>query len=350
LLERDTERHTGRRDPGLPVGTRVLYRSLAELKRRFAAEIRGADLTMVGSYLPEGATLGAWVIRISQGVTAYYDVDTPETLSRLARGEVEFLTPGIIPRYDLYFSSAGGSTVDRLAQEYGAREAVPLYHAVDPHSYFPEPIPSRYDLGYTGGYSPGLLRRLTHLLLLPARSWWSGRFVVVGSEYPATLRWPANVRRIEQLPPTHRRSFYNSQRFALNLTSADVGNGGGSPDARLFEAAACGIPIISDVRAGLTDLLCPGSEILLAESTADILGYVRDLPEETRLAVGARGRGRIMAEHTTAHRSAELERHVLAALSGRPSPNATNGARPLQPFVRSGAPKEAISIRDPEAH
>jgi spore maturation protein CgeB len=170
-----------------------------------------------------------------------------------------------------------------------------------------------------GTYSPDRQRQLTHLLLLPARSWWSGRFVVVGPQYPASLRWPANVRRIEHLAPSQHRAFYNSQRFTLNLTRADMRQAGFSPSVRLFEAAACGTPIISDTWDGLADILRPGKEVLLAQSEADVLAYVRDLPEERRLEIGARARERVLAEHTAAHRAAELEGHVMAALAGQPA-------------------------------
>ena len=320
FLERDTEWYADHRDlPHPDHGKTVLYRSLSELKRRFARAVRDADLVMVGSYVPEGAAVGEWVTKTARGVTSFYDIDTPVTLARLARGEVDYLTRSLIPRYDLYLSFTGGPTLERLEQEYGARSARALYCSVDPAIYFPEPVTSRYDLGYMGTYSPDRQRQLTHLMLLPARSWWSGRFVVAGPQYPASLRWPANVRRIEHLSPANHRAFYNSQRFTLNLTRADMRQAGFSPSVRLFEAAACGTPIISDTWDGLADILRPDSEVLLAESEADILGYVRDLPEERRLQVGARARARVLAEHTAAHRAGELEGHVVAALAGQPA-------------------------------
>jgi spore maturation protein CgeB len=316
FLERDVAWYAEHRDLPQPVhGRTVLYRTLGELKRRFARDIRDADLVIVGSYVPEGAEVGAWVTRTARGITAFYDIDTPVTLARLARGELDYLTRDLIPRYDLYLSFTGGPTLERLERDYGAQAARALYCSVDPAIYFPEPVPYRYDLGYMGTYSPDRQRRLTHLLLLPARAWWSGRFVVAGPQYPDTLRWPANVRRIEHLPPDRHRAFYNSQRFTLNLTRADMRAAGFSPSVRLFEAAACGTPIISDAWEGIDEVLRPGDEVLLAETEEDVLGYVRDLPEEERRAIGERARERILAEHTAAHRAEELEGHVLSLLS-----------------------------------
>ncbi|HUR95814.1 MAG TPA: glycosyltransferase [Gemmatimonadales bacterium] len=319
FLERDVPWYADNRDLERPARGRVaLYRNLGELRRRFASQVREADLVVVGSYVPEGAKVGEWVTRTAHGVTAFYDIDTPVTLARLARGEVEYLTRALIPRYDLYLSFTGGPTLERLELEYGAQAARALYCSVDPTLYGPEDVAPRYDLGYMGTYSADRQRGLTHLLMEPARLWWEGRFAVVGPQYPDSVRWPANVRRIEHLPPDRHRGFYNSQRFTLNLTRADMIAAGFSPSVRLFEAAACGTPIVSDAWDGMEQVLTPGREILLARSAADVLAYVRDLPDEERRAIGRRARDRVLAEHTAAHRAEELVGHMLGLLA-RPS-------------------------------
>jgi spore maturation protein CgeB len=320
FLERDAEWYAANRDlPRPPHGRTVLYHSLGELKRRFTAHVRDADLVIVGSYVPDGARVGEWVTRVAHGVTAFYDIDTPVTLAHLARGEAEYLTRALVPRYHLYLSFTGGPTLERLEQEFGAQAARALYCSVDPATYRPEPVPARYDLGYMGTYSADRQRGLTHLLMEPARLWWEGRFAVAGPQYPASIRWPANVRRIEHLSPAQHRGFYNAQRFTLNITRADMIAAGYSPSVRLFEAAACGTPIVSDAWDGIDEVLTPGREVLLARSAADVLAYVRDLPDEERLAIGARARARILAEHTAAHRAEELEGYVLGLLARQPS-------------------------------
>jgi len=320
FLERDVEWYAANRDlPRPPHGRTALYHDLRELERRFAGQVRDADLVMVGSYVPEGAKVGEWVTRTAHGVTAFYDIDTPVTLARLARGEVEYLTTALIPRYHLYLSFTGGPTLELLERTYGAQAARALYCSVDPAIYHPEPVELRWDLGYMGTYSPDRQRGLTHLLMEPARLWWEGRFVVAGPQYPASVRWPANVRRIDHLPPARHRGFYNAQRFTLNLTRADMIAAGFSPSVRLFEAAACGTSIVSDTWNGIETVLTPGSEVLLARSAADVLGYLREMPEEERLAIGARARARILAEHTAAHRAEELEGHVLELMARQTS-------------------------------
>src|SRR5262249_28159649 len=127
--------------------------------------------------------------------------------------------------------------------------------------------------------------------------------------------WPGNVEHSQHLPSREHRAFYNAQRFALNITRRDMVERGYSPSVRLFEAAACATPVISDVWPGLEVVFAPGREILLAQSVEDILRYLHRLPEEERLAIGLRARARVLAEHTAAHRAETLERYTDEVLS-----------------------------------
>jgi spore maturation protein CgeB len=166
-----------------------------------------------------------------------------------------------------------------------------------------------------GTYSDDRQPPLEHLMLEPARLWDGGRFVVAGPQYPDTIAWPENMQRIEHLPPTAHRRFYNQQRFTLNITRADMIRAGYSPSVRLFEAAACGIPIITDCWEGLDTFFEPGREILLARSAQDTLRYLRELPDAERRAIGARARERVLSAHTAAHRAAELEGYLTELLA-----------------------------------
>ena len=320
FLERDVPWYASNRDlPRPPHGRTALYLDLAELKRRFATEVAEADMVIVGSYVPEGTEIGAWVIQTARGLTAFYDIDTPVTLAKLARRDEEYLTADLIRAYDLYLSFTGGPTLERLEQEFGSPMARPLYCSVDPELYYPEPVAMRWDLGYMGTYSDDRQPALARLLMEPARAWPEGSFVVAGPQYPKTLRWPGNVQRVQHLPPKHHRGFYNAQRFTLNLTRADMIAAGYSPSVRLFEAAACGTPIISDHWDGIETLFELGEEILIAHSSRDVLEWVRDFPDEERRTLGIRCRARVLAQHTAAHRAAELESYAVQLLSPQPS-------------------------------
>lgn len=312
FLERDVPWYSEHRDvramPGVDV---VLYRDLAELQEHHEHLVAAADAVIVGSYVPEGVAVGEWVTNTASGVVAFYDIDTPVTLAKLARGDFEYLSPELIRRYPLYLSFTGGPTLQRLESEYGSPMARPLYCAVDPSKYFPEDVPAKWDFGYLGTYSPDRQPTLDRLLVQPATLWPEGRFVVAGPQYPAELRWPENVERREHLPPREHCRFYNEQRFTLNVTRADMIAAGYSPSVRLFEAAACGTPIISDRWDGLDTLFAPGREILLVDDEEAALAALRELSDAEAEALGNAARRRVLESHTSAHRAAELEQHLL---------------------------------------
>ena len=115
---------------------------------------------------------------------------------------------------------------------------------------------------------------------------------------------------MEDLPPSEHRAFYNAQRYTLNITRADMIRMGWSPSVRLFEAAACGTPIISDCWEGLDTFFTPNKEILIARSPGDTLLYVSQFCDAERLHVGERARQRVLGAHTAAHRASELETYL----------------------------------------
>ncbi|HEY0884843.1 MAG TPA: glycosyltransferase [Ramlibacter sp.] len=336
FLERDQPWYASNRDlPHPPYGRTELYGNLQELEDRFANEVRDADLVIVGSYVPEGAAVGDWVQRQARGIKAFYDIDTPVTLAKLARGEHEYLRPRQIAGYDLYLSFTGGPTLARLEREFASPRARVLYCSVDSELYFREPQRFRWDLGYMGTYSDDRQPSVERLLLEPARRLPEARFTVVGPQYPASIGWPANVQYQPHLPPAEHRAFYNAQRFTLNITRADMIAAGWSPSVRLFEAAACGTAIISDRWAGIESLLVPGREILLADSADEVVAILGNVGEKERLNISVRARQRILREHTAAHRAEQLESYALDLLDrrarrrGRRSAASSTAAEPV---------------------
>ena len=318
FLERDAPWYAENRDlPHPPWGRTEIYRSLPELHERFSEDVQNADAVIVGSYVPEGIAVGQWVQQAARGVRAFYDIDTPVTLAQMARGACEYLAPALIPGYDLYLSFAGGPTLTRLEREYGSPQARALYCSVDPDLYFPAPVPAEYDLGYMGTYSDDRQPPLDALLLEPARRWPEGRFAVAGPQYPPEIAWPPNVTRTEHLPPAAHRAWYSRQRFTLNITRADMIQMGYSPSVRLFEAAACGVPMISDYWDGLGTMFEIGTEILVSRSAGDTLLFLREMPDTERRQIAARARARVLASHTAAHRATELASYFSDALRKR---------------------------------
>ncbi len=320
FLERDVPWYAEHRDlPEPRFGRTRLYGSPTELRDRFTNDVREADLVVVGSYVPDGIDVGRWAVDTATGVTAFYDLDTPVTLAALGRGACEYLSLDLVPRFDLYLSFTGGPILHHLEEALGAARARPFHCLVDPGGYAPIEVPIRWDLGYLGTYSDDRQPVLDRLLLEPARQRPGAGFVVAGPQYPEHIAWPGNVGRIEHLPPAGHRSFYGAQRFTLNVTRSDMVAAGWSPSVRLFEAAACGVPIISDWWEGLDRFFRPDEEILIATDADDVLRTLDEVDDERRAAIGAAGRRRVLAEHLAEHRAAELEDHLAPLLKKAPA-------------------------------
>jgi spore maturation protein CgeB len=313
FLERDVPWYAEHRDlPEPPHGRTELYGSTEELVDRFGRDVADADLVVVGSYVPDGVAVGRWVLDRARGVRAFYDIDTPVTLAALARGECEYLVPELVPRYDVYLSFTGGPTLREIERRWGSPSARAFPCFVDPDAYRPVDAPLRWALGHLGTASTDRRPPFVRLLLEVARRLPDERFAVAGPGYPDVASWPANLEHFDHLaPPAHPR-FYCEQRCTLNITRADMVRAGWSPSVRLFEAAACGVPIVSDVWPGIDEMFRPDAEILLATTTDDVIGHL-GRSDDDLAAIGRASRAVVLARHTADVRAEELERHVAEA-------------------------------------
>jgi spore maturation protein CgeB len=314
FLERDVPWYAANRDLPDPDFCELgFYASVEELAQKFGPRIAGARAVIVGSYVPDGIVVLDLVLERATGLKAFYDIDTPITLAALDKRAEDYIAIRQIPRLDLYFSFTGGPTLDRLARDFGARRPRALYCAVDETQWRPMAIEPRWDLGYLGTYSADRQPALDRLLLLPARRLPRMRFVVAGPQYPTSIDWPDNVELLEHVAPADHAAFYAAQRFTLNVTRAAMIAAGWSPSVRLFEAASCGTPIISDRWNGLTELLPEHEAIVIADSTEAVVAALTGAAELDRDRIGEAARSIVLDNHTGMARARELLRHVDAA-------------------------------------
>ena len=307
FFERDVEWYAESRDLTALEGAHlVLYTDWASVRDRAANEVRSADAAMVTSYCPDGPA--AAELALQAAVSVFYDLDTPVTLASLAAGErVPYLPREGLGGFDLVLSYTGGRALDALRDRLGARRAEPLYGHVDPEAHRPVAPQEGYraDLSYIGTYAEDRQPALEALFLEPARRRLRQRFVLAGAGYPQDFPWSDNVWFVQHLPPGEHPAFFSSSRLTLNVTRRDMAAWGWCPSGRIFEAAACGAPVLSDCWEGLERFLEPGREILLADGS-DAAAAALDLDEAEAAAIGAAARARVLAEHTSGHRAREL--------------------------------------------
>ncbi|WP_375427826.1 glycosyltransferase [uncultured Sphingomonas sp.] len=315
FVERDQPWYADHRDlHDLPGGRLLLYRDWSDVLAR-GRDLLDADALVVTSYCPDAKAAEALVHDRGRGRTIFYDLDTPVTLGRLAAGEaVDYLPDHGLERFDLVLSYTGGPALDALRRRLGARRCAPLYGHVDPAAHRPVPPLEVYrsDLSYLGTYAADRQPTVHRLFVEPAARSPAHRFVLGGSSYPADFPWRSNIWFMNHVAPPDHPAFFCSSRLTVNVTRADMAAMGWCPSGRLFEAAACGVPIVSDDWDGLDRFFTPGEEILLAGGAEDTLGALALSDAELARIAGA-ARARVLAEHSSDHRAREFVGLIEAA-------------------------------------
>lgn len=318
FYERDVPYYAGARDfYQLEPGELVLYSDWNDIRQRARCDIAESDVAMVTSYCPDALPATDSVLKHSR-LSVFYDLDTPITLTRLRRGEaVEYIGPAGLANFDLVLSYTGGPALDELHNRLGARRLAPLYGHVDPEVHRPADPVERYraDLSYLGTYAADRQAALEALFIEPARMRPQQRFLMAGAQYPADFPWSNNIYFVRHLPPSEHPAFFSSSRMTLNVTRREMAAMGWCPSGRLFEAAACGTPVLSDHWDGLDSFFSPGWEILVAHNTEEAIAAL-DLSDGEIKRIGTAARERTLSEHTSAHRAAELL-NILTSVSSR---------------------------------
>lgn len=310
FFERDVPYYATYRDlDRLPEGAELLlYPDWEAVRDRAGSELDTADVAIVTSYCPDGIDAANLVQDRTAGLAVFYDLDTPVTLAKLEMGEtVPYMPPEGLGGFDLVISFTGGEALQALRSHLGARRVAPLYGHVDPANHRPaEPVARfRADLSFLGTFAADRQEKLETLFIETARRRLNRRFVLGGSGYPANFPWTENIFFVRHLPPPDHPRFFCSARLTLNVTRADMAAMGYCPSGRLFEAAACGAPILSDWWPGLDSFFTPGAEILTARTTEDAIAAL-ELPDGELAELARAARQRVLEEHSSARRADEL--------------------------------------------
>jgi spore maturation protein CgeB len=315
FFERNVPYYAAHRDMFEPDGCQLrLYADWDDIRDEVPRVLDDSDVGMVTSYCPD-AKAACDAVLASRTLRVFYDLDTGVTLARVARGEpVAYLPRQGLGDFDLVLSYSGGRALDEVRARLGARRVVPLYGSVDPdaHRRVEGSRELQADLSYLGTYAPDRQRQLEELFIEPARRRPEHRFVIGGSQYPPEFPWTTNMFYVRHMPPSVHSTFYSSSKITLNVTRGSMANTGWCPSGRLFEAAACGTPILTDTWEGLEYFFEPQREVLVARSADEVLEAM-DLPPAELTNLGRSARERTLAEHTAECRVRELERAIVAS-------------------------------------
>ncbi len=318
FYERDVPYYSAHRDLWeLPGGRLVLYEDWEDVRRSARAELAEVDAAIVTSYCADALPAADLVLESSVPLRVFYDLDTPVTLDRLRAGlPVPYVGPEGLAGFDLVLSYAGGAALTALRERLGAQRVAPLYGCVDPAVHRPSGVQPRFaaDLSYLGTYAEDRQRSLELLFLEAARRRPDHRFLIGGAQYPQDFPWADNIFFVRHLPPAEHPEFYSSSRLTLNVTRAAMVEMGYCPSGRLFEAAACGTPLLTDEWDGLKDFFEPGTEILTASTTDDVVAAM-DRSDAELVSIAVAARERTLADHTAERRATELVELLEAGTS-----------------------------------
>jgi spore maturation protein CgeB len=320
FFEKDVSYYAAARDYWeIPGGHLVLYAHWQDVQQFAQRELENADAAIVTSYCPDALAWKELVLE-SPALHVFYDLDTPVTLGRLMRGEeVPYVGSGGLGDFDLVLSFTGGRALEMLRDELGARRVAPLYGHADPDVHRRVPLNATYrsDLSYLGTYAADRQRALEMLLVEPARARPNLRFAIGGAQYPQDFPWSDNIYFVRHLPPAEHAALFSSSRLTLNITRQDMATMGWCPSGRLFEAALCGTPVITDAWPGLDAFFEPESEIITAAASEDAIAAL-DRSDAELDQIAKRARARVLDEHTSAHRARELVSLLAGHRSIRP--------------------------------
>lgn len=313
FFERDVPYYAAHRDLAeLPGGLLVLYPSWEDVRESARVHLADADVSMVTSYCPDGIAASELVLTSPVGLKVFYDLDTPVTLEALKNGKpVPYIGPHGLKYFDLVLSFTGGESLNELKSMLGAERTTPLYGSVDPAVHRPvsDGAEKPAALSYLGTYAQDRQESLERLFVEPARRRADLTFLLGGSLYPEDFPWTENMVYDRHVAPPDHSRFYCSSRLTLNVTRRAMALTGYCPSGRLFEAAACRVPVLSDFWVGLDRFFEPNREILIADTTEAALQAI-DLPAPQLAEIGRRARERALETHTAECRARELERII----------------------------------------
>jgi spore maturation protein CgeB len=303
-----------------PWARSVVYPATPEGLRSVLPKAREADIVVKAS------GVGVFDDELIEGIIEhaaphalkiFWDVDAAATLDEM-RLSPDHPVRNALPSLDIVLTYGGGPPVVNRYREFGAADCVPVYNALDPETHHPVERDPRFtaDLSFLGNRLPDREARVEHFFLDPAAALPDRRFLIGGNGWE-TKEMPENVRHMGHVF-THEHNAFNCMPLAvLNIARDSMANIGFSPATRVFEAAGAAACLITDAWEGIEQFLEPGEEVLVARDAQDVIEHVRSLTLAKARAIGEAALKRVLAEHTYAHRGAQVDALLRKQMSSR---------------------------------
>ena len=210
---------------------------------------------------------------------------------------------------------AFGQALQRIYQrDFGLETVYVLHEAADVSVFHPAPVaPAKEDdVVWVGNWGDDeRSREIGWYLLEPADALRDRRFTIYGVRYPAealAALAAAGVRYGGYLPNLRAPEVYARARLTVHIPRQQyAGAMAGIPTIRVFEALACGIPLISGPWQDTEGLFREGDFLFVrsGEEMREAMRYLLD-HDAAAMEQARRGLETVLARHTCDHRAAEL--------------------------------------------
>jgi spore maturation protein CgeB len=303
-----------------PWARSIVYPATNEGLRGVLAEARAADVVVKASGVGvfDDELLAGMLDHASpHALKIFWDVDAAATLDEMRRDDNHPVRRAL-GSLDLVLTYGGGPPVVEAYQAFGARRCVPVYNALDPSTHHPvEPSPRfAADLSFLGNRLPDREARVEEFFLKPAAALSERTFLIGGNGWESKAM-PPNVRHLGHVF-THEHNAFNCTPLAvLNVVRDSMADIGFSPATRVFEAAGAAACLITDAWEGIEFFLQPDEEVLVARDGQDVAEHVRSLTSGRARQIGDAALRRVLAEHTYAHRGAEVDALLREEMASR---------------------------------
>ncbi len=303
-----------------PWARSVVYPATADGVRSVLEQAAAADIVVkasgVGVFDDE---LIAGIVEHARpgALKIFWDVDAAATLDEM-RHDADHPVRRALPDLDLVLTYGGGPPVIEAYEGFGARRCVPVYNALDPATHHPVPPDARFaaDLSFLGNRLPDRETRVEQFFLEPAAALADRSFLIGGNGWESRPM-PANVRHLGHVFTNQHNAFNCTPMAVLNVARDSMASIGFSPATRVFEAAGAAACLITDAWEGIEQFLVPGEEVLVARDGQDVAEQVRTLTHDRARAIGSAALKRVLAEHTYAHRGAQVDALLRTEMAQR---------------------------------
>jgi len=228
-----------------------------------------------------------------------------------------YTDPGALLKMQLHLFDgvlAYGEVIRKIYSErLGIAKTWTMHEAADVRHFYPRARGQSSDVLWMGNWGDEeRTQELYEFLFEPAKSLPDFKFVAYGVRYPESARQALRDTGVcyrGYLPNLHAPAAYAESAVALHIPRRHYSNGlSGIPTIRMFEAMACGAPLLCSPWMDVEGLFAAGEDyIAVADGEAmkrELLCLLRD--PLRRQQMGQSAVERIRQRHTCAHRAEQL--------------------------------------------